>query len=134
MVFARARRSDLARAAHIEFDLTPDGLDGFVGCRVKNPKQARAASERNLFLPLTALFRGLFEVPWGATFLAVRQANGLETSGALDHPLLPGLTAAGAWLQDCVSSGQLTQWLRCILSKAPDADLPSIALLRSRQL
>ena len=27
MVYARARRSDLARATHIEFDLTPDGLD-----------------------------------------------------------------------------------------------------------
>eukprot|EP00439_Symbiodinium_sp_Y106_P016106 s7755_g2.t1 len=131
MVYARARRSDLARATHIEFDLTPDGLDGFVECRVKNPKQARAANKRNLFLPLTALFGGLSEVPWGATFLAVRQANGLETCGALDHPLLPGLTVAGAWLQECVSSSQLTQWLRCILSKAPDADIASIALLRS---
>ena len=49
MVYARARRSDLARATHIEFDLTPDGLDGFVECRVKNPQQARAASKTNLF-------------------------------------------------------------------------------------
>ena len=131
MVYARARRSDLARATHIEFDLTPDGLDGFVECKVKNPKQARAASKRNLFMPLTAVFGGMSDVPWGATFLAVRQANGLEVSGALDHPALPGLTASGSWLRECVSSGQLTQWLRCILAKAPEADLASISKVRS---
>ncbi|CAE7396126.1 zdhhc15 [Symbiodinium sp. CCMP2592] len=131
MVYARARRSDLRRSTHIEFDLSPGGLDGFVECRVKNPKQARAASRRNLFMPLTALFCGLSDVPWGATFLAVRQANRLETAGALDHPLLPGLTAAGQWLQECVSSSQLTQWLRCILAKAPDADLALVAAVRS---
>ncbi|CAE7031097.1 unnamed protein product [Symbiodinium sp. CCMP2592] len=131
MVFARARRSDVARATHIEFDLYPDGMDGFVECRVKNPKQARASSKRNLFMPLTALFCGVSDVPWGATFLAVREANRLESNGALDHPLLPGLTAAGLWLQECVSSSQLTQWLRCILAKAPDADLSAIAAVVS---
>ena len=55
----------------------------------------------------------------------------MQNHGALDHPLLPGLTVGGAWLQECVSSGQLTQWLRCILSKAPDADLAFVAAVRS---
>ena len=82
-------------------------------------------------MPLTSPFGGLSDVPWGATFLAVREANGLQNHGALDHPLLPGLTVGGAWLQECVSSGQLTQWLRCILSKAPDADLAFVAAVRS---
>ena len=58
----------IARATHIDCDLTPDGLDGFVGCRVKNPKQFRASSKRNLYLPLTGLFTGLSEVPSSATF------------------------------------------------------------------
>ena len=131
MVYARARRSDLARATHIDFDPSPDGLDGFVECRVKNPKHSRASSKRNLFMPLTAPFCGLCDAPWDATFMAVRDANGLQTSGALDHPVLPGLTAAGSWLQECVSSGQLTQWLRCILAKAPDADLAAVTDVRS---
>ena len=131
MVYARARRSDLARATHIDFDLTEGGVDGFVECRVKNPKQSRASSRRNLFLPLTGLFAGICEAPWGAAFLATRQACKLTCSGALDQPLVPGLSASGSWLPDCVSSGQLTLWLRSILSRAPDADAEAVGRLRS---
>ena len=131
MVYARARRSDLARATHIDFDLTEGGVDGFVECRVKNPKQSRASSRRNLFLPLTGLFAGICEAPWGAAFLATRQACKLTRSGALDQPLVPGLSASGSWLPDCVSSGQLTLWLRSILSRAPDADAEAVGRLRS---
>ena len=69
MVYAQARGSNLAKSTHSDFDLTPDGLDGFVEGRVKNPKQSRASGKRNLYLPLIALFAGLSEVPWGATFL-----------------------------------------------------------------
>ena len=57
----------------------------------------------------------------------MRQASGLTCSGALDQPLIPG----GTWLQDCVTSSQLTMWLRSSLSRAPDVDLASIGRLRS---
>ncbi|OLP90348.1 hypothetical protein AK812_SmicGene28078 [Symbiodinium microadriaticum] len=128
MVFARARRSDLARATHVQFDLTSDGSDGFVECKVKNPKPA---SRRNLFLPLTAVYRGLGSASWGALFFAARARLGLQNEGALDHPLIPALSSTGRWLPDCLSSAALTTWLRALLSRAPDADYGLIQQLRS---
>ena len=131
MVFARARRSDLARATHVQFDLTSDGSDGFVECKVKNPKQVKAASRRNLFLPLTAVYRGLGSASWGALFFAARARLGLQNEGALDHPLIPALSSAGRWLPDCLSSAALTTWLRALLSRAPAADYGLIQQVRS---
>ena len=131
MVFARARRSDLARATHVQFDLTSDGSDGFVECKVKNPKQVKAASRRNLFLPLTAVYRGLGSASWGALFFAARARLGLQNEGALDHPLIPALSSTGHWLPDCLSSAALTTWLRALLSRAPDADYGLIQQVRS---
>ncbi|CAE7936028.1 unnamed protein product, partial [Symbiodinium necroappetens] len=131
MVFARARRSDLARATHVQFDLTSDGSDGFVECKVKNPKQVKAASRRNLFLPLTAVYRGLGSASWGALFFAARARLGLQNDGALDHPLIPALSSTGNWLPDCLSSAALTTWLRALLSRAPDADYGLIQQVRS---
>ncbi|CAE7690807.1 unnamed protein product, partial [Symbiodinium necroappetens] len=131
MVFARARRSDLARATHVQFDLTSDGSDGFVECKVKNPKQVKAASRRNLFLPLTAVYRGLGSASWGALFFAARARLGLQNEGALDHPLIPALSSTGNWLPDCLSSAALTTWLRALLSRAPDADYGLIQQVRS---
>ena len=131
MVFARARRSDLARATHVQFDLTSDGSDGFVECKVKNPKQVKAASRRNLFLPLTAVYRGLGSASWGALFFAARARLGLQNDGALDHPLIPSLSSTGNWLPDCLSSAALTTWLRALLSRAPDADYGLIQQVRS---
>ena len=54
MVYGRARRSDLARATHIAFDLSPDGLDGFVECRVKTLQKKKPvhASDFSLWWPL----------------------------------------------------------------------------------
>ena len=75
-------------------------------------------------MPLTALFAGLSAVPWRGTFRAIREASGLQCSSALDHSLIPGVSASGAWLQEWLSSSQLMQ--------CPNADLALISKLRSQ--
>ena len=100
---------------------------------MKNPKQSRASSRRNVFMPLTALFAGLAAVPWRGTFRAVREASGLQCSSALDHSLIPGVSASGAWLQEWLSSSQFQVGLGRSggLMQCPNADLALISKLRS---
>ena len=134
-LFARARNSDLNRSVEIDFDWASDAQSGFVETKVLNPKQARAAAQRNKLLPLVAPVQGLHGPGWARSWLRARQVFHLTCKGKLgqDH-LLPALAADGSLLPAALSSCEAARWLRAILSRDPQADHESILGLTSHCL
>ena len=134
MLYARARRSDLERATDILFDIAEDGVSGFVECTVRNPKQVKAASRRNMMLPLVAPYHGIGEQPWGRQLRQAREAMCLSNSGSLAMPLLPALNTSGKLLPSHVSSRDLGRWLRAFLSRQPGCDPAAVTSKKSHSL
>ena len=117
-IYARARHSDVDRAVDLFFDFSRDGKEGFVECKVSNPKQTKAAARRNVLLPLVAPASGVGPEPWAEAFYATRKVWGLVLQGSLEgSPLLPEMTADGTLLPCNLSSATASRWLRALLAK-----------------
>ena len=110
MLYGRCRFSDALEATA----MTDDGwgTGGFLQVDTARTKTGRSAAKRVCLLPLVAPKQGLRQGSWADSFLEARRMSGLEDDV---FPILPALSLAGVWLQEPMSSSELSAALREML-------------------
>ena len=113
-VHGRFRWSDSQAIESIWVDEDSYG-EGFLQAHARDVKTATTVAKKTTFLPLTALLSGVSSDRWAQQWLELREEAGLKFGNG--KPVMPGVTASGAFSEFELDTDSATRWLKEILRR-----------------
>ena len=112
-LYSRSRWSDFRHIHEILLDFDENHV-GYLEIRTRKHKTAKNADKKSKLLPVVAPTLGIYPRPWSRTWVELRTALGLPTSGVVDGPLFPApdVTCPEQWTRRPLSANEASKWLQ----------------------